>query len=372
MIGEDVDGSDADVPSDGVLPALADATDDILWLYTADWETVVFMNDAYEDLWGRSLAALREDPRDFVRGIHPEDRDDVREMMDSVSAGESTEVEIRVGPDYETWVHVKSKPITDDSEVTHVAGFTRDITERRRREQELRELKEQLENSNEELQQFAYVASHDLQEPLRMVRSYMNLLESEYRDDLDEEAQEYIDFAVDGAERMKGLVEGLLEFSRVETRGDPFEPVDADDVVERTLGALSMKIEETDATVETESLPTVTADRSQLSQVFQNLLSNALRYAGEDPPAIEIRGEQQNGAYVFAVDDDGVGIPEDKQAEMFEIFRRGAEVDGDGTGIGLAISERIAQRHGGEIWIDSAEGEGTTVYFSLPVDPENE
>jgi PAS domain S-box-containing protein len=324
------------------------------------------MNDAYERIWGRSLAALRDDPTDFMRGVHPDDRDAVRDMMERVPRGEAVDVEIRVNDDeFDRWVQIQTQPVTTDGEVTHVAGFTRDITERRKREQELQEIKRELEQSNEELQQFAYIASHDLQEPLRMVRSYMDILETEYRDELDEEAREYIDFAVDGAERMEGLVEGLLEFSRVETRGGTFEPVDANETVETARQALAMAIDEADAIVRVDSLPTVTADRSQLSRVFQNLVANAIEYTADGPPVVHIRGEERDDRYVFAVEDDGVGIPDDKQGEMFEIFQRGPETEGDGTGIGLAITKRIVERHGGEIELESTPGDGTTVRFSL-------
>ena len=367
MIRED----DATVPDDGILFTLANATDDILWLFTADWERAVFVNDAYEDIWGRSTDRLRDEPQDFMQGIHPDDRPAVRELMERVAGGDTTELDIRVNDDaFDRWVQVQAQPVTTDGTVTHVMGVSRDITERRRREEELAEMKAQLEQSNEELQQFAYIASHDLQEPLRMVRSYMDLLESEYGDDLDDEAQEYIDFAVEGATRMKRLIEGLLEFSRVETRGDAFAPVDANEVVETATQALAITIQDAGATVETDSLPTVTADRNQLSRVFQNLISNAIQYTEASSPHVEIRVEERDDAYVFAVEDHGVGVPEDAQSEMFEIFRRGSDADGDGTGIGLALSKRIVERHDGDIWMESTPGEGTTVYFSLPKSPD--
>ena len=370
MIRDEGDDTVDALPDDGILSVLADATDDILWLYTADWETVVFMNDAYEEIWGRSLDALEDDPQDFLRGVHPDDRNDVREMMERVSDGESVELEIRVNDDaFDRWVQVQTQPVATDGEVTHVAGFTRDVTDRHEREQELEVIKRELEQSNEELQQFAYIASHDLQEPLRMVRSYMDILETEYRDELDEEAKEYIDFAVDGAERMKALIEGLLTYSRVETRGGEFAPVDANEVVETAQQGLAMRIDDADATVTVDSLPTVTADSNQLSRVFQNLLSNAIEDTGEEPPAIDIRGDEHDDRYVFAVEDEGVGIPEESQAEMFDIFRRGPDADGEGTGIGLAISKRIVERHDGEMWLESTPGEGTTVHFSLSKSP---
>jgi PAS domain S-box-containing protein len=358
------------VPQDGILNALADATDDIIWLFNADWEEVVFINDAYEDLFGRPVDELSENPTAFIESVHPDDRADLRELMDDVGEGTARELEVRVNSadEYSRWLQIQARPVTDDGEVTHVAGFSRDVTERKRRERELERVKAQLEQSNEELQQFAYVISHDLQEPLRMVSSYMSLLEREYADELDEEAREYIEFAADGAERMKSLIDGLLTFSRVETRGDEMETVEAESALADAKQALAMRIEETDATVETGDLPTVTADRAQLSQVFQNLLSNAIEYAGDEPPTIEIRGEERD-EYVFAVEDDGVGIPEDEQDDIFGIFERGADASGDGIGIGLAICQRIVERHGGEMWIESAVGEGTIVYFSLARNP---
>jgi PAS domain S-box-containing protein len=362
------------MPAAGILNALADATDDIIWLFTADWEEVVFINDAYEDIFGQSVEELSENPTAFVDAVHRDDRADLRELMDAVSDGVGRELELRVNRDEgdSRWLQVQARPVTDDGAVTHVAGFSRDITERKRRERELERVKAQLEQSNEELQQFAYVVSHDLQEPLRMVSSYMDLLDAEYAEELDEEAREYVEFAADGAERMKALIDGLLAFSRVETHGDEMETVDAEDALTDATQALAVKIEETGATVESGSLPTVTADRAQFSQVFQNLLENALEYAGEEPPVVEVRGTERDGEYVFAVEDEGVGIPADEREDVFGIFERGADAGGDGIGIGLAICRRIVERHGGEMWIESADGEGTTVSFSLAASPDPE
>ena len=360
-----------DVPEVGILNALADATDDVLWLFTDDWEQVVFVNDAYEDIFGRSVDELSANPRAFIDSVHADDRGDLRDLMAAVGDGHSRELEVRVTREdsYDRWLQIQARPVTDDGEVTHVAGFSRDVTERKRRERELERVKAELEKSNEDLQQFAYVVSHDLQEPLRMVSSYMSLLDAEYADELDGEAREYVEFATDGAERMKALIDGLLRFSRVETRGDEMEAVESEAALTDAEQALAVRIEETDTVIDAESLPTVQADRTQLSQVFQNLLSNAIEYAGDEPPVIEVRAEERSDEFVFAVEDDGVGIPEGDQDEVFGIFERGADAPGDGIGIGLAISRRIVERHDGEMWVDSAVDEGTTVYFSLAADP---
>jgi PAS domain S-box-containing protein len=347
-----------------LLAAVGEAADGVVWVFDA--EKTHFVSDGCESVLGRTAEDVRTDPSAVADGLHPDDRETFREWQRDALDGAGEAVTVRVdadGDDRRLRIQAQS---AGEEQATPVVAVGRDVTERKRREAELETLEEELAESQEELQRFAYVASHDLQEPLRMVRSYMNLLESEYTDELDEEAEEYIDFAVDGAARMKALVEGLLEFSRVETRGGDIEPVDAEAVAEEAKRGLAMRVEETDATVEIGDLPTVPADRSQLSQVFQNLLDNALQYAGDDPPDVAVRCEEQAEAFVFAVDDEGAGVPADRQERMFELFERGADATGEGTGVGLAITRRIVQRHDGEMWMESADGEGTTVYISLP------
>ena len=240
--------------------------------------------------------------------------------------------------------------------------------DRAERSQQLREYREELERSNESLQQFAYVASHDLQEPLRMVSSYVDLLESEYGDQFDEEAQEYMDFAVDGARRMQAMIDGLLAYSRVQTEAEEFEPTDTEALVEETIGALGMHIDEADAEVVVGDLPAVEADQNQLGQVFQNLVKNAVTYAGaeDERPRIEIDGKRGDEMVTFRVSDNGPGIPESSQGDIFEVFRRGGTHDAEGTGIGLPICERIVHRHGGDIRVESIPGEGATFVFTVP------
>jgi len=369
--GDGLEPSVGDLPQEGILTALADATDDIIWLFTADWEQAVFVNDAYEEIFERPAGRLEAEPTDFVEAVHPEDRDAIHEMMETVASGEASQREIRVKPGEDVrWLQIQGRAVTTDGEVTHVAGFSRDITQQKIRERELEEAKTKLERSNEALRHFAYVASHDLQEPLRMVRSYLDLLESEHGEKLDGEAEEFIDYAVDGAEQMKALIDGLLQFSRVETHGDEIATCEPEAVVDGACRSLGLRIDETDATVTVGDLPPVPADERQLQQVFQNLLENAINYAGEQPPVVEIRGERREESVVFAVEDEGTGIPEGEQDRIFDLFQRGPSAEGEGTGIGLAISQRIVERHEGEMWVDAAEGEGTTVLFTLPEEPQ--
>ncbi|WP_226482853.1 PAS domain-containing sensor histidine kinase [Natrinema amylolyticum] len=241
-----------------------------------------------------------------------------------------------------------------------LAGLGRDITDRR-------EYERMLEESNERLEQFAYAASHDLQEPLRMITSYLQLLENRYADDLDEDAAEFIEFAVDGAERMREMTEGLLQYSRVETQGDPFEPIDLDDVLEHAIENLELKIEETRAEIESESLPQVLGDSSQLQQVFQNLISNAIEYSGDEPPQVRIAAERDGSEYEISVRDEGIGIDPADQDQIFDVFQRlHSHEEHPGTGIGLSLCQRIIERHGGEIRVDSEPGEGATFSFTLP------
>ncbi|WP_051327167.1 sensor histidine kinase [Desulfatibacillum aliphaticivorans] len=229
-----------------------------------------------------------------------------------------------------------------------------------------------LKRSNKELEQFAYVASHDLQEPLRMVASYTQLLAQRYEGQLDEKAQKYISYAVEGATRMQHLVNDLLQLSRVGTRGAPFEPTDCNEVVQQVLKGLKRTIAETKAGVVIDDLPVVQADAIQLGQVFQNLLGNAVKFRGEAPPQVRITAEKQNEAWVFQVRDNGIGIDPKFHERIFTIFQRLHERGKyDGTGIGLAIAKKIVERHGGRIWIESQEGKGARFFFSIPERDQN-
>ncbi|MGQ3411196.1 PAS domain S-box protein [Natrinema sp. LN54] len=252
-------------------------------------------------------------------------------------------------------------PVADDDGDTF-AGMVmvQDITERRKYQRKL-------EESNERLEQFAYAVSHDLQEPLRMVTSYLNLLADRYGDAFDEDGEEFLEFAVDGAERMREMIDALLAYSRIETRGDPLEPVDLDAVVADVRTDLQLRIDETDAEIETEPLPVVEGDANQLRQVFQNLLANAIEYSGGERPRVQISAERDGGNWVLSVNDEGIGIDPDDRERIFEVFQRlHTREEHDGTGIGLALCKRIVERHGGDIWVEPDPDGGTTFSFTLP------
>jgi PAS domain S-box-containing protein len=254
------------------------------------------------------------------------------------------------------------------------AGILRDVTERKRAEAELRRSADELarsaaelRRSNEELQHFAYVASHDLQEPLRMVASYTDLLANRYRGRLDADADEFIGYAVDGARRMQQLIQDLLEFARVGTRGRPFAPVPSRRALDRACLNLRARIEETGAEVVVQDLPVLVADEGQLVQLFQNLLGNALKFRGKEPPRVVVSSRRGDCEWVVAVADNGIGIAPEHFQRVFQVFQRlHGRDEYPGTGIGLAICKRIVDRHGGRIWIESEVGKGATFLFSIP------
>jgi signal transduction histidine kinase len=231
---------------------------------------------------------------------------------------------------------------------------------------------EAMERSNKDLQQFAYVASHDLQEPLRMVSSYVQLLQRRYQGKLDADADDFIGFAVDGAMRMQQLIQGLLSYSRINTHGNPSSPTDVGEVLGQVITNLRLTIDESNARIAHDALPVVEADATQLVQLFQNLIANAIKFCGAVPPEILVTAEKEAPYWVFCVRDNGIGLDPEFADRIFTIFQRlHSRKDYPGTGIGLAICKRIVERHGGSIWVKSAPGEGSTFCFTLPVSEEH-
>ena len=329
----------------------------------------VYMNPAGLKLLGaRSEGELLG--RDLQEIVSPEFRDLVRSRVEQaqekgLSAPEIEEQFVRLDG-ARVDVSVSAVPIDYQGE-TGVLVFAEDISTRKKAEEELRRSYDELERSNAELQQFAYVASHDLQEPLRMVSSYMALMERRYKGQLDADADDFIGYTVDGAKHMRMLINDLLEYSRVGTHGKTLGPVDCETLLSRVLDHLQLLIEDSGATVTHDHLPTVIGDSAQLMRLFQNLIHNSLKFKNDSPPLIHVSAEQCYGNWLFSFHDNGIGIDPQYADRIFVIFQRLHNRDEyPGTGIGLAICKKIVERHGGRIWVQSEQGKGATFFFTIP------
>ena len=225
-----------------------------------------------------------------------------------------------------------------------------------------------MKRSNIELERFAYVSSHDIQEPLRMVTLYSQLLERRYKDNLDNDANDFIEYIVEGANRMRQLIDDLLEYSRVTSQAKEFEKVDLEKVLDVVLHNLAIPIQENNVTISHDTLPIVFADKNQMVQVFQNLINNAIKFHGQKPPEIHISAQKGVNEWKFALQDNGIGIEPKHQKQIFKVFKRLHNRDEyPGTGIGLSIVQKIILHHGGRIWVESELGKGTTFYFTIPI-----
>jgi PAS domain S-box-containing protein len=307
--------------------------------------------------------------RKFLTIVHPEDREQVDRAWKAALAGEPYNIEHRlVAGDTVKWVHEQAE-LEFDPQGKLLSGFgtTQDITARKQLEEEREQLLVQLVRSNRELEQFAYVASHDLQEPLRMVASFTRLLERRYKDKLDQDAREFINYAVDGALRMQKLIDDLLAYSRVGARDIPFEPTDCNHLLKQALCNLRVAIEENQAVITSDALPTITCNASQMAQLFQNLISNAIKFRGAETPRIHISAQYKQDEWLFSLQDNGIGIDPRYKEQVFKIFQRLHSRDEyAGTGIGLALCMKIVELHKGKIWLESELGKGSTFYFTLP------
>ncbi len=265
------------------------------------------------------------------------------------------------------WANVTLTAIRDaDGKLRGFAKVTRDMTERRLAEQRIQHAMEELARSNAELQQFAYVASHDLQEPLRAIAGCVQLLQQRFGGKLDGRADEYIGHAVEGASRMKALINDLLEYSRVGTRVNALRPADCNEVLKAAVRNLQPAVDEKKAIITNDPLPTIMADDGRLVQLLQNLIGNALKFTAERTPAVHVSAAQVDGAWQFSVRDNGIGIEPQYRERIFGVFQRlHTRREYPGTGIGLAICKRIVERHGGRIWVESEPGKGTTFLFTI-------
>ncbi len=333
---------------------------------------VVYWNKAAENIFGYAAQEVVGEPLSLIiperfRGAHENALQEVVSTSNSLPPRGTVEV-AGLRKDGEEFPAGLSIAAWETREGRFFTGILRDITVRKRAQEALQSTLAELERSNAELQQFAYVASHDLQEPLRMVSSYVQLLDRRYKDKLDSDAAEFMGYAVDGAQHMRRLINGLLQYSRVGTHGKAFEVVSCETVLDRTLTNLRILLAESGAQVTRDPLPTVNADFTQLLQLFQNLIDNACKFRDDDPPQIHISARQAHNQWLFSVRDNGIGIDPEYAERIFIIFQRlHNREEFPGTGIGLAICKKIVERHGGKIWVESEPGAGTTFCFTIPV-----
>jgi PAS domain S-box-containing protein len=339
---------------------------------------VIYMKDTQGRymMINHSYEALFHLDRNTVKGktdqdIFPKEIADAFQANDRevIAAGIALEKE-EVAPQDDglhTFISIKFPLFDTEGKIYAVCGMSTDISDRKQAEIELQNQKQELARSNHELQQFAYVASHDLQEPLRMITSYLELLERRYKGQLDDKADKFIAYAVDGATRMQTLINDLLSYSRLGMRGQEFESVDCAKILRNVLTNLQVAIAQSSAVVTYDSLPQLNADPSQLTQLFQNLLSNAIKFRRDDPPQIHIGVKCINDKWLFSVCDNGMGIDTQYMDRIFIIFQRlQSRTEYPGTGIGLAVCKKIVERHQGRLWVESQLGQGSTFHFTLP------
>jgi len=338
--------------------------------------TIVTANDAAARMLGRTAPnaitgrALADLYAELVlRDEHGDPLSDelLPDLRVRAGAPEAEALVCAAGEGGQRWLEIRATALRNEQgQLENVIVSLRDVTERRQAE-ELRRVTENLTRSNTALQEFAYVASHDLQEPLRMIASYTQLLQRRYAGRLDADADEFIRYAVDGATRMKQLIQDLLAYSRVETRAGELQPVECNALVQQVLVDLGVAIAEAHATIHVGPLPTVLGDPTQLRQVFQNLIGNAVKFRGEAPPVVRVCAERRGAEYLFTVADNGIGIDPRYAERIFVVFQRLHTREAyPGTGIGLALCKKIIERHGGRIWVESRPGAGARFHFVLP------
>ena len=357
----------------GQLAAIVESSDDAILAKDLDG-TIAAWNDGAQRLYGYTHEeAVGQSVSLIIPPSRPNELNDILAVIrkgERLSAFRTTRVKKDGCP---VDVSITVSPIKDaGGQVTGASTIARDITQRIRAEDDLKESHARLARTNEELEQFAYVASHDLREPLRTVRSFCELFAENYQDQLDQQADKWIAFMIEGVARMQALIDDLLLYSRLESNAQPAVPTDLNQVLANVVSDMKMAIDECGAEITSDVLPTVDAEATQMNQLLQNLISNAVKYRSDQPPVIYVAADRAPGKWTISVRDNGIGIEAQFQDKVFELFKRLHGRDKySGTGIGLAVCRKIVLRHGGKIGLDSQPGVGTTFYFTIPDSERN-
>jgi PAS domain S-box-containing protein len=331
--------------------------------------TMTFVNEALCRYVGKNRDELIG--RSFMPFIPEKDREEVKKNIDSINwenPAQTHEHPVILPTGEIRWQQWTNRALFDDKRnIVEFQAVGRDITERKKAEEDLKHLADELKRSNNDLQQFAYIAAHDLQAPLLIVDGYMRLITGRCRDKLDEKGNEFIEGAIAAVKGMRDLIRDLLEYSKVGSTDLHMESVNCSSVLNKAISSLQPAIEETTAVVTHDKLPTLVVDPSQVRRLFQNLVGNALKYRGKETPIIHISAQRMEKEWVFSVRDNGIGIAPEQTERIFKIFQRlHGKGEYPGTGIGLAICKKIIERHGGRIWVESELGKGSTFFFTLP------
>ncbi|MBX9570237.1 MAG: PAS domain S-box protein [Candidatus Obscuribacterales bacterium] len=332
---------------------------------------IVLVNSQIEKQFGYARSELLGQPIEILvpegaKRVHQHDRNEYIKSPVTRSMGTGRELFGLRKDGSQVPVEIGLNPLESEGKVFVLASVI-DISQRKETEELLKQKIIELQRSNEDLQQFAYVSSHDLQEPLRVISNFTQLLSKKYRNEIDERADQYIDFIVDATKRMQELINDLLAYSRVESKGHEFQKTDCNEALTNAISNLKLTIQETNASIHCEGLPELPADATQLIQLFQNLISNAIKFRSDSPPEINVWAEDRKSYWQFFVEDNGKGFDMKYAERIFIIFQRLHARDAyPGSGIGLAICKRIVERHGGSISVQSEEGKGTTFSFTLP------
>lgn len=388
---------------------IAESITEVFWMADVPIEKMLYISPGYECIWKRTRKSLYQNPRSFIDAIHPEDREQVLANLEVQKDGKPFDHEYRiVWPDGTIrWIWDRGFPVSDMiGRVTRYVGVAQDITERKlaeealqrnhddlerkvkertlelltlndqlnaeieirkRKEEELKKLSQELKCSNAELKDFAYIASHDLRKPLLSIESFAKLLAKRYKNKFDAKADEFIDYIADSANRLQLLIKDLLEYSQIETKERDFELTDYSVVVKEAMSNLKTAIDESNAQVTYNKLPTIMSDPQQMTSLFQNLIDNAIKFCRQKAPRVHISAKRKGDEWIFTIRDNGIGIDPKDSERIFGMFQRlHGSGDYPGTGIGLSICKKIVERHRGRISVESETGKGTTFCFAIP------